>query len=62
MLTLTRLAGTMRASIRKSSLTFLQKMISLCSSAVLERVVNRTASEFETEDGLKEFSPVNLLH
>jgi hypothetical protein len=59
-LTLPRLAGTMRASIRKSSLTFLQKMISLCSSAVLERVVNRTASEFETEDGLKEFSPVTL--
>ena len=51
----------MRASIRKSSLTLLQKMVSFCSPSVLERVVNRTASEYETEESLRELSPMKAF-
>jgi hypothetical protein len=53
--------GTMRGSIRKSSLALLQKMVSLCSPAVLEKAVNRTASEYETEESMRELSPAKLF-
>lgn len=53
--------GTMRASIRKSSLAQMQKLVSLCSPAVLEKVVNRTASEYETEESMRELSSVKAF-
>ena len=52
--------GTMGAGTRKMSLALLQKMISFCSASVLEQAVNRSAAEWETDESLRELSPVKF--